>query len=167
MSQYLKMKETPAGAVLNHIISKGNLAKKEIAESVGITPQRMNDLIHGKRRITVEMSLLLEGILNIQKTGFFYQIQTNYDISRQQQKLAERKKPNLMVFSKTTFWDVDVSRLDWDKNKTFVINRVLEYGTSEELKELEGFYGKTQIIKLAEKCKYRLDAVVRNKLNKL
>ncbi len=167
ISQYLKMKETPAGAVLNHIISKSNLAKKDVAEGIGITPQRMNDLIHGKRRVTVEMSLLLESILNIQKAGFFYQIQTNYDIFRQQRKLAESKKPNLEAFSKTTFWDVDIRKIDWDKNKMFVIYRVLEYGTADELKEIESFYGKNQITKLAKSHRFRLDAVVKDKLNQL
>ena len=31
-------------------------------------------------------------------------------------------------FSPNLFWDVDASTIDMDKNKRFIIQRVLEYG---------------------------------------
>ncbi len=43
------------------------------------------------------------------------------------------------------FWDVDVSQLDWKKHKNFIISRILEYGTIEQIKELEKNYSSEEI----------------------
>ncbi len=46
----------------------------------------------------------------------------------------------------TTFWDVDVDLLDVEKNKNFIIVRVLERGTDPEIWYIESGYSQQEII---------------------
>ncbi len=43
------------------------------------------------------------------------------------------------------FWDVDSSKLDVEKNKRLIIDRVLSLGTLKEFKAILGVYGKAVI----------------------
>jgi plasmid maintenance system antidote protein VapI len=63
--QYFSMPGVPAGAILKRILQKELLSQKEIAEKSSIYPQRINDLISGKRKFTPESSFRLEKALGI------------------------------------------------------------------------------------------------------
>ncbi len=47
------------------------------------------------------------------------------------------------------FWDVDTNDVDADKNKSFIIKRVLEYGFLEDWQLINKFYNRDQIIETA------------------
>ena len=139
---YMKMEMVPAGAILDHIVSKQQRTKTEIAALAGLIPQRLNDLIKGNRRFTPQVSIALEKTLGIDQTGFFYLLQSNHDIYlAKRSEMDNRRTPNLQVLSKTTFWDVDVSKIDWIRAQQWALRRVLEYGNAEEIRELDRFYG--------------------------
>lgn len=36
--------------------------------------------------------------------------------------------PNLQTLSPHLFWDVDSSLINWEENKVFIVQRILEYG---------------------------------------
>lgn len=138
---YMKMEMVPAGAILDHIVMKQKKTKTEIAALSGLIPQRLNDLIKGNRRFTPEVSIAIEKVLGIDKAGFFYLLQANHDIFLAKKADEERKTPNLQVLTKTTFWDVDMSKIDWSRAQQWALRRVLEYGNAEEIRELDRFYG--------------------------
>ena len=46
---------------------------------------------------------------------------------------------------KELFWDIDLDRLDQDKNARIVIERVFNFGTLEELRAILRYYGKKEI----------------------
>lgn len=48
---------------------------------------------------------------------------------------------NTPVFNKRLFWDVDVSKLDFDKNERFVVERVFERGDVEDIRACRRYYG--------------------------
>ena len=50
-------------------------------------------------------------------------------------------------FSPNLFWDIDIDSLDLDKNKRYVIQRVLEYGTLSDWMIIKSFYGINTISK--------------------
>lgn len=39
------------------------------------------------------------------------------------------------------FWDIDTENFDFEKNKTLIIERVLNYGTISEFKAVLNYYG--------------------------
>lgn len=144
--KYLNMPSVPAGAILNRIARKQKLSQSMLAQKTGLIPQRINDLIMGRRRFTPHNSMVLEQALGIESDGFFYLIQAKHDVY--QSYLTEKQsKPNLMLLSKTTFWDVDLTKIEWGKSQDWAIRRVLEYGSETEIKELCRFYGKDAFAK--------------------
>lgn len=53
----------------------------------------------------------------------------------------------------TCFWDVDLSKLDREKDKFFIISRVLEYGTMEDVVNLLSEYASTEIAQVVRKSR--------------
>lgn len=53
-------------------------------------------------------------------------------------------------FSPHLFWDVDRNKLDWEKNRSQIVKRVLEYGLLNDWKLIQQYYGVAQI---GEICK--------------
>ena len=149
---YLNMPSVPAGAILYRIAQQKHLHQTALALKTGLIPQRINDLIMGRRRFTPQNSFMLEQALGISLQGFFYRIQANHDIYQAQ--LAEyQPKPNLSILTQTTFWDVDLKKIEWTKCQDWAIRRVLEYGTKEEIEELHRFYGHDAFAKIKENPK--------------
>jgi plasmid maintenance system antidote protein VapI len=160
---YLNMPSVPSGAVLNRIIKKRQLSQVELASKTGILPQRINDLIMGRRRFTPEISIQIEIALGIECEGLFYIIQANHDVYMSKIHSCQCK-PNLETFSSSTFWDVDLQKVDWNKGRDWAIARVLEYGNREEVEEICRFYGSAIVKEIASKPqRFRLyDHVRRN-----
>ena len=55
--------------------------------------------------------------------------------------------------SKHLFWDINVSEIDEQKHKKFIINKVLQYGTFNDWKIILKFYGKDTIITISKTIK--------------
>lgn len=49
---------------------------------------------------------------------------------------------------KRLFWDINFEELDWDKAFLFVIERVIEKGSAEDMEEMTRYYGRDKIIDL-------------------
>lgn len=52
------------------------------------------------------------------------------------------------------FWDVDINDIDWDKNASYVIERVFSRGMWEDFKVVLDYYGKSRIKKIIIKLRY-------------
>jgi hypothetical protein len=48
--------------------------------------------------------------------------------------------------SNSAFWDIDLSKLDFDRYADFTIARVFERGTQEDIQETINYYGRAMII---------------------
>lgn len=140
--QYLQLNNIPCGAVLNRIMTKEGISQSQLAERSGIVRQRICDYLANRRRITVEASLNLEKALRIGIAGFFYRIQANHDIYTCVKEQAMNNHPNLKHYRKALFWDTNMETLDWERNQLWIIRRVFEYGSEEEILETLRFYGK-------------------------
>lgn len=60
-----------------------------------------------------------------------------------------KKDISMQDFSSHLFWDTDLSKFDLDKHKSFLIQRVIEYGTLNDWKLIKEFYGLETIKKLS------------------
>lgn len=138
--QYLKYESLPAGAVLRRILRKEKVSQKKLSDETGIITQRINDLVKGKRRFTLESSSLIASSLSLSDPGYFYRLQCNHDIYLFVEA-CEHQIIDLTKFRKSLFWDADVKTLDWEKHKRWIIQRVFEYGNDEEINALIEHYG--------------------------
>ena len=144
--QYLSMPAVPAGAILKRILQKEGLSQREIARKSAIYPQRIHDLIAGKRKFTPELSFRLEKALGISTLGYFYRIQTNHDIYSYQDEQERKHTPDLSKLHKVLFWDADMGKINWIRSAFYVIKRAFEYGNETEIEEIIKFYGREKVI---------------------
>ena len=141
--QYLSMPAVPAGALLKRILQKEHLSQKEIAKKSEIYPQRINDLVNGKRKFTPELSFRIAHALGFSSPGYFYQIQTNHDIYRYQDEQERKQTPDLSKLHRALFWEINsLDRINWLKRANWVIQRTFEYGNKHEIEEILHFYGR-------------------------
>lgn len=59
---------------------------------------------------------------------------------------VEETKELASRFSKHLFWDIDVNRLDFEKNSSQIVQRVLEYGELSDWHQLLSCYTLNQIV---------------------
>ena len=83
--------------------------------------------------------------------GFLLTLQAFYDIAQHKAQKASETVYGVPNIRKILFWDTDFERIDWGTYKKYVIGRVLERGTKEEINEIRRFYK----ISTSELEKYR------------
>lgn len=54
------------------------------------------------------------------------------------------------IFSRNLFWDADVADLDLQRNRRYVVQRVLERGTLDDLKSAFRLYGFGDVVAVAK-----------------
>jgi hypothetical protein len=78
---------------------------------------------------------------------YFALLQAYYDIEKERKMLLENQtKPDLAKIRKILFWDTDINKIDWQKNKRAIIRRIFERGSDSEIKEIISFYGEEVVI---------------------
>lgn len=128
------------GFILERELKKRALAKSRFALSVNEYPQTLVSITKGKRSMNTALALKIEHALGLEE-GYFMILQVYYDIEQEKRK-QHTEKPDLTKLRRVVFWDTDMSRIDWEKQKSAVINRVFERGNAQEKKEITRFYGK-------------------------
>jgi plasmid maintenance system antidote protein VapI len=160
--KYLSMEDVPAGKILEVILKKKNISQKELANMSNEYPQRICAYIRGKRKFTIKASLAIEKALDIDIEGFFLKIQTNHDIYSYVMEEELKIHPDLLKLSKGLFWDTRIEKINWIRNKKWVIKRVFEYGNDQEINEIIRFYGKDTIKSVFSQIKSNWNSTHRN-----
>ena len=66
-----------------------NLSQNKIANDIGVSPRRINEIVHGKRRITAETALRLAHYFKM-SPQFWLGLQMDYDLDVEEERLADR-----------------------------------------------------------------------------
>ena len=130
------------GYVLERELQKRNLGKGQFAISLGEFPQTLTAITKGKRRMNTPLALKIEKSLKMEE-GYFMVLQVYYDIAQEKKKEYNKLKkdtPDLKLLRPVLFWDTDIKKIDWQKQKRAVIQRVFERGNEEEKQEITRFY---------------------------
>jgi hypothetical protein len=62
--------------------------------------------------------------------------------------MSDKKSGKLPGFLKPYFWDVDFEKLDLDKSRRFILNRVIDRGNTPSLRWALSIYSKDEIREL-------------------
>ena len=73
-------------------------------------------------------------------------LQVYYDIANVKRRLSRSIRPDMSKIRPALFWDTTLEKIDFSAHKHYVINRVFERGTEEEIKEIIRFYGRETIL---------------------
>ena len=158
-----KIKGVHPGAVLSRELKKRGLESKQFALALGEYPQTINAISKGRRGINPLLSIKLGNALGIY-AEYFMLLQTYYEVEKAQKELLmkEQAKPDRVIFNKLLFWDTDITKIEWQRQKNAVIRRVFERGTEAEIKEIISFYGAKTVEDSLRKTPRYLHSLVQN-----
>lgn len=133
------------GIILERELKQRKLRKGQFALSIHEFPQTLGSITKGKRKMNIPLALKIEQALQIEE-GYFMILQIYYDIEEQKRKQI-KTHPDLSKLRSVLFWDTNIEKINWDKNKNAVIKRIFERGNDIEKNEITRFYGKESIDK--------------------
>lgn len=76
------------GEVLEMELSARGIMKSQFAESIGIRPGHLSELLHGKRHVSANMAINLEKLLGID-AEYWLRVQMHYDLQVERNRLKE------------------------------------------------------------------------------
>jgi addiction module HigA family antidote len=139
-SLFLKYKGIHPGVIIERELKKRSLKQRPFSLLLNEHPQTFNAITKGRRGVSTQLALKIEREFGFEE-GTLVLLQAFYDIAKAKE-LETVMTPNLSILSKSLFWDTDVNRIDWMRQRKSVINRVFERGNSLEKNEIIRFYGK-------------------------
>jgi len=158
-----KIKGVLPGAVLSRELKKRGLESKQFALSLGEYPQTINAISKGRRRINPALSIKLGEKLGV-SPEYFMLLQAYYEVEKVKREniLKNQAKPNMAILAKVLFWDTDIEKIDWQRQKRTVINRVFERGDEEQINEIISFYGEKTVKEILPSLSYYLPTFPEN-----
>jgi len=81
----------PGEVLWEEFLKPLQLSQNQIARDVGVSPRRINEIVHGKRSITADTDLRLARALGTSE-GFWLGLQADYDL--EERRLAIRDTLN-------------------------------------------------------------------------
>jgi addiction module HigA family antidote len=132
------------GKLIERDLRKRGITQLMLAANTGIEYHTINEIIAGKRNLTIEQATKIESFMGYDE-GFLSQLQTYYDIKQNQNiKNSRMRSQTPPHIRRIVFWDTDMDKIDWKRNKIAIINRVLERGNKEETDEIMRYYRLTE-----------------------
>ncbi len=149
------------GIILERELKQRDLKKGRFAISINEFPQTLVAITKGKRKMNPALSLKIERALGIEE-GFFMVLQAYYDIEQEKLKESKDYHPDLSKIRPVVFWDTDINKINWEKNKPAVIKRIFERGNEQEIMEIIRFYGKEAIKNTLDFAKNLMPQAIEN-----
>lgn len=78
----------PGEVLLEEFLKPMNLSQNQIALALRVPARRINEIVHGKRRITADTALRLSRYFNM-SPRFWLGLQMNYDLDLAEDKVGE------------------------------------------------------------------------------
>lgn len=132
------------GIVLERELKKRGLSKGPFALSIQEFPQTISAITKAKRGMNTSLALRIENALDMEE-GYFMTLQIYYEIKEEKRKQEKSFKPDLSLLRPALFWDTDLRKIDWKRQKRAVIERVWERGDDQEKEEMKRLYGEEDI----------------------
>jgi addiction module HigA family antidote len=76
-----------------------NISQYRLAKDISVPPRRINEIVHGKRAISVDTALRLGRYFKM-SPKFWLNLQAHYDLEVQSDKLKDKLDSEVRVFSK-------------------------------------------------------------------
>jgi addiction module HigA family antidote len=79
----------PGEILLEEFLIPMQLSQNKIATDIGVPPRRINEIVHGKRRVTADTALRLAHYFKM-SPQFWLGLQMDYDLDVEEDRLANR-----------------------------------------------------------------------------
>lgn len=82
---------SPGEMLLEEFLNPAGLSQYALAKAIGVSPRRINEIVHGKRAITADTDLRLCRFFGL-TDGWWLKLQAKYDTVRARERLADDLK---------------------------------------------------------------------------
>ena len=144
-----KIKGVHPGAILRRELKIIGLKGSVLASSIDEHKQTISAILNKRRDINPKLSIKLSKRFGVDE-DYFMILQASYDVKITAESEI-KNTPNINNIRKVIFWDTNINKIDWDKNRKSIIKRILERGNEKEINEIISFYGRKIISKDVKK----------------
>lgn len=88
----------PGEILLEDFLKPMALSQYSVAQSLGVPPRRINEIVHGQRAITADTALRLGRFFNME-AQFWMNLQSRYDLEVARENLSERLEKEVQIYS--------------------------------------------------------------------
>jgi addiction module HigA family antidote len=88
----------PGEILLTEFLEPMGVSQYRLAKDIGVTPRRINEIVHGRRAITADTALRL-GRFFTMEAQFWLNLQTQYDMELALEALEDRLDKEVHPFS--------------------------------------------------------------------
>jgi addiction module HigA family antidote len=89
----------PGEILLEEFLKPMEISQYRLAKDISVPPRRINEIIHGKRSISADTALRLSRYFGLSER-FWLNLQTQYDLEIQKDKLENRIEDEVKVLIK-------------------------------------------------------------------
>ena len=90
----------PGEILLEEFLKPMGVSQNRLALDIRVPARRINEIVHGKRRITADTALRLAKYFDM-SPQFWLGLQMDYDLDIAEDQLAERLKSEIQVYQST------------------------------------------------------------------
>ncbi len=87
----------PGEVLMEEFLEPLGLSQNQLANDIGVPPRRINEIIHGKRRITADTALRLAHYFEM-TPQFWLGLQMDYDLDIEEDKLTSRLNKEVNIY---------------------------------------------------------------------
>jgi antitoxin HigA-1 len=91
---------TPGEILEEEFLKPMGISQYRLARDIGVPPRRINEIAKGQRAITADTALRLGRYFRM-SPQFWLNLQTHYDLEREQQRLGRRLEREVKVLAAT------------------------------------------------------------------
>jgi addiction module HigA family antidote len=89
---------TPGEILDEEFLQPMGLTQYRLAKDLGVSPRRINEIVHGQRAITADTALRLGRYFGM-APEFWLNLQSHYDLEQEQERLAKRLEKEVKVLA--------------------------------------------------------------------
>jgi antitoxin HigA-1 len=88
---------TPGEILLEEFLQPMEISQNKLAKDINVPPNRISQIIHGKRDITADTALRLGRYFNIEPE-FWVNLQTRYNLKEAKGKIGDKINSEVKIF---------------------------------------------------------------------
>jgi antitoxin HigA-1 len=89
----------PGEILLKEFLGPLGISQYRLAKDIGVTPRRINEIVHGRRAITADTALRFGRFFNME-AQFWLNLQSHYDMEVARDLLQDKLKAEVRPFSR-------------------------------------------------------------------
>ncbi|MBT6046697.1 MAG: HigA family addiction module antidote protein, partial [Candidatus Scalindua sp.] len=87
----------PGEILLEEFLKPMGLSQNRLANDIGVSPRRINEIVHGKRSVTADTALRLAHYFKM-SPQFWLGLQMDYDLDIEEDKLSKRLEKEVSIY---------------------------------------------------------------------